>query len=67
MKFYVITKFKPFGEEIFVRAFQAKSRKELLKELGDTFPNFRGSIEKNDLTSDPNKTWFISVKEYSIK
>lgn len=64
MKVYVMTKFKPFEDEIFVGV--KKTKKEAFQALREIFPFMRGSIEIGNLTSDTYPTWLLSIKEIDI-
>lgn len=66
MKVYVMTKFKPLGEEQYVGV--KKSKEEALKAFRKIFPHMRGKIEghSNTLTSDSENTWLLNIREEEV-
>lgn len=64
MKVYVMTKYKPLGVEEFVDV--KKTQKEALKAFRVLFPHMRGSLEDNNLSSDAENTYLLSVKEIEL-
>ena len=64
MTVYVMTKFKPFEKEEYVDV--KKSEKEALKAFRAIFPHMRGNIADDNLSSDAENTYLLSIKEVEL-
>jgi hypothetical protein len=63
MKVYVITKAKPFCDEIFI---DVKGKpKDAEKVLKDLFPYMR-KTEDGSMTSDKDNTWLLFIHEKEV-
>lgn len=64
MKVYVMTKAKPFNEEIFVDI--KATRKEAESEFKKKFPHMRVDKATGDMASDKEITWLLFIHEKTI-
>lgn len=64
MKVYVMTKAKPFNEEIFVDVKATKEEAE--NEFRKQFPYMRVDKDNGDMTSDKDITWLLFIHEKEI-
>ena len=65
MKVYCAFKFVPFGNEELVGI--AKTKKKALAILKREFPYMRGTVEEDNLSSDKNATYLLSIREEDVE
>ena len=65
MKVYGCFMFVPFGTEKLIGL--AKTEKAALALLRRKFPHMRGSLDKNNLTSDVNNTYLLNIRELEVE
>jgi len=64
MKVYVMTKAKPFGDEIFVDV--KATRKAAEAAFRQEFPYMRIDKNTGDIISDKDITWLLFIREKEI-